>query len=62
MHLYIPSVHGQLLCKILSRSNVAVSEGVIPGHGICLCVHGDLYLGNKTIGQDHGKSLGNGQQ
>ena len=24
--------------------------GVIPGHGICLCVHGDLYLGNKTIG------------
>ena len=36
--------------------------GVIPGHGICLCVHGDLYLGNKTIGQDHGKSLGNGQQ
>ena len=24
LHLYIPSVHGQLLCKILSRSNVTV--------------------------------------
>ena len=34
----------------------------MPVHGIYLCVHGDLYLGNKTIGYDHGKSLGNGQQ
>ena len=34
----------------------------MPGHGICLCVQGDLYLGNKSIGYDHGKFLGNGQQ
>ena len=56
-----PLGHGQLLCDIFSRSNLAVrSYG--PDTHILLCVHCDLNLGGMTLSQGHDTPLGHGQQ
>ena len=56
-----PLGHGQQLCEILSRSNMAV-KSYGPDTHILLCVHFDLDLGGMTLGQGHDTSLGHGQQ
>ena len=56
-----PWGHGQQLCDIFSRSNIAVrSYG--PDTHILLCVHCDLNLGGMTLSQGHDTPLGHGQQ
>ena len=54
-----PLGHGQQLCEILSRSNLAMRSY---GHGFLVCVHCDLDLGDMTFGQGHDTPLGDGQQ
>ena len=56
-----PLGHGQQLCEILSRSNMAV-KSYGPNTHILLCVHVDLDLGGMTFGQGHDTPLGHGQQ
>ena len=38
------------------------SEEIWPGHRFFVNVHGDLDLGNMTLGQGHDTTLGHGQQ
>ena len=57
----IPLGHGQQLCEILSRSNLAV-KSYGPDTHILLCVHFDLDLGGMTLGQGHDTPLGHRQQ
>ena len=53
--------HGQQLCEILSRSNMAVrSYGPDMDFGYVCSV--TLTLGGMTLGQGHDTPLGNGQQ
>ena len=55
-----PLGHGQQLCKIFSRSNLAVrSDGPDKDFG---CVHCDLDLRDMTLGQGHDTPLDHGQQ
>ena len=56
-----PLGHGQQLCEILSRSNMAV-KSYGPDTHILLCVHFYLDLGGMTLGQGHDTPLGHGQQ
>ena len=56
-----PLGHGQRLCEILSRSNMAVKTHGPDTH-ILLCVHFALDLGGITLGQGHDTPLGHGQQ
>ena len=56
-----PLGHGQQLCEILSRSNMAV-KSYGPGTHILLCLHFDLDLGGMTLDQGHDTPLGHGQQ
>ena len=48
------------LCKITSRSNMAKELWI--WHRFWLCVHCDLDLADKTLGEGHDISLGYGQQ
>ena len=51
-----PLGHGELLCEILSRSNLAVrSYG--PDTDFQVCVHWDLDLGDMTLGLGHDTPL-----
>ena len=49
--------HGQQVCEIhvLSRSNMAERSNVWPRHGLWVCVHCYVDLGNVTLG--HGQQL-----
>ena len=53
-----PLGHGQQLCEILSRFNMA--ERSYGPDRFWVCVHCDL--GDMTLGQDHHTPLGHGQQ
>ena len=52
--------HGQQLCEIVSRSNMAVRS--YGPDTFLVCVHCDLDLGSMNFGQGHDKSLGHEQQ
>ena len=54
-----PLGHGQQLCDILSRSNMAVNS-CGPDTHMLLCVH--LDLGGMTLGIGHDTPLSHGQQ
>ena len=56
-----PFCNGRQLCKILSRSNMAVKE-LRPSHGFWLCVYCEIGLGDMTLGQCHALAVGNGKQ
>ena len=56
-----PLGHGQQLCEILSRSNMAV-KSYGPDTHILLCVHFDLDLRGMTLTKFGAKPLGHGQQ
>ena len=58
---YETTGHGQQLCEILSRSNMAV-RSYKPGHRIWVYVQGDFDPGDMTLVQGHDTPLCHGQQ
>ena len=53
-HLW--TIHGQQLCEILSRSNMALSY--LPRHRFSVFVHSDLDISNMTLGQSYDTPFG----